>query len=173
MTDSITTTQLRFQRTLPAPVETVWRYLTDSDLRARWFMGGAIDARVGGRIEFVFDHDRLSDDDVPMPARFAGNHNKRWTEEIVRYEPPHVLAFTFGTGSDTISTFELEPTADGGTLLTLTHSGIDSRDRAINFGGGWTAHLDVLAARIRGEGVPDFWALHRAAEERVTAQLAD
>ncbi|MES2096737.1 MAG: SRPBCC family protein [Pseudomonadota bacterium] len=172
MTDIITATELRFERTLPAPVETVWRYLTDGDLRARWFMGGSIDARVGGKIEFVFDHDQLSDGDVPMPERFAANKGKSWTEDIVRIEPPHVLAFTFGVGSDTLATFELAPTADGGTLLTLVHSGIKNRDQAASFGGGWTSHLAVLDAKLSGGGVGDFWALHKACEQKVTAALA-
>jgi uncharacterized protein YndB with AHSA1/START domain len=172
MTDIITATELRFERTLPAPVETVWKYLTDSDLRARWFMGGSIDPRVGGKMEFVFDHDKLSDDDVPMPERFAANKAKRWTEDIVRIEPPHLLAFTFGVGSDTLATFELTATADGGTLLTLVHSGIKNRDQAANFGGGWTSHLAVLEAKLSGGGVPDFWALHKACEEKVATALA-
>lgn len=171
MTDVITASELRFERTLSAPVETVWKYLTDSELRARWFMGGSIDPRVGGKMEFVFDHDRLSDDDVPMPERFASNAGKRWTEDIVRFEPPYVLAFTFGVGSDTLATFELTPTADGGTLLTLVHSGIRNRDQAANFGGGWTSHLAVLEAKLNGGGVADFWALHKACEERVAAAL--
>jgi uncharacterized protein YndB with AHSA1/START domain len=173
MTDTITATELRFERTLPAPVETVWRYLTESDLRARWFMGGEIDPRVGGKMEFVFDHDRLSDDDVPMPERFAANHGKRWTEDIVRIEPPHILAFTFGVGSDTVATFELTPLDGGRTQLTLVHSGIKNRDQAANFGGGWTSHLAVLEAKLNGSGIANFWELHKASEARVAAGLAD
>jgi uncharacterized protein YndB with AHSA1/START domain len=173
MTDLITATELRFERTLTAPVETVWKYLTESSLRERWFMGGSIDARVGGKMEFVFDHDQLSDDDVPMPERFAAYKGKSWTEDIVRIEPPHLLAFTFGVGSDTVATFELTPTADGGTLLTLVHSGIKNRDQATDFGGGWTSHLAVLEAKLNGGGVQDFWALHQASEAKVAADLAD
>ena len=128
MTDTITATELRFERTLPAPVETVWTYLTDSAQRQRWFMAGAIDARVGGEIELVFDHDRLSDNDVPMPERFAGNVGRRWTETIVRYEPPHAIAYTFGSDASSIATFELRDAGDGKTLLTLVHSGIRNAD---------------------------------------------
>lgn len=172
MTDSITATELRFERLLPAPVETVWKYLTESELRQRWFMGGSIDARVGGEIEFVFDHDRLSDDDVPMPARFAGNAGRRWSEKLVRYEPPRVLAYTFGSDADSIATFELKDAGNGKTLLTLVHSGIKNRDQAANFGGGWASHLAVLEARLEGHGIPDFWALHREAESHAKAMLA-
>jgi uncharacterized protein YndB with AHSA1/START domain len=171
MTDTFTAHELRFERTLPAPIETVWRYLTDSEMRSRWFMGGAIDARVGGTIEFVFNHDRLSDNPGPMPERFVDNQGKRWTEDIVRIEPPYVLAYTFGVGSDTLATFELKDLGDGRTLLTLVHSGIKSPEQAANFGGGWTSHLAVLEAKLNGGGVADFWALHKACEDRAKAEL--
>jgi len=172
MTDTITATELRFERTLPAPVETVWKYLTDDALRQRWFMGGGIDGRVGGEIEFVFDHDQLSDGDVAMPERFAANKGKRWTEQITRYDPPHAIAYTFGVGSDTLATFELTDLGDGRTLLTLVHSGIKNPEQAANFGGGWGSHLDVLQARLEGRSVPDFWAIHKASEERAKVALA-
>jgi len=171
MTDTITAAELRFERTLPAPVETVWKYLTDADLRRRWFMGGSLDGRVGGEIEFVFDHDQLSDDDVPMPERYAANVGRRWTEQIVRYEPPHAIAYTFGSDASSIATFELADAGDGKTRLTLVHSGIKNADQAANFGGGWGSHLAVLEARLEGRGVPDFWALHRESEARAKAAL--
>jgi uncharacterized protein YndB with AHSA1/START domain len=166
MTDTLTATELRFERTLPASIEIVWKYLTDSDLRQRWFMAGSLDGRVGGDIEFIFDHDRLSDDDVPLPERFAGNAGRRWTEKVVRYEPPHAIAYTFGSNADSIATFELKDAGDGKTLLTLVHSGIKNPNDAANFGGGWLAHLTVLEARLNGDGVPDFWAIHKRAEDR-------
>lgn len=171
MTDTITATELRFERTLPAPVETVWKYLTETELRQRWFMGGALDGRVGGAIEFVFDHDQLSDDDVPMPERYAANRGRRWSETIVRYDPPHVIAYTFGSDASSIATFELKDAGDGRTLLTLVHSGIKNADQAANFGGGWASHLAVLEARLEGRGVPDFWAIHKVSEDRAKAAL--
>ena len=172
MTDTITSAELRFERLLPAPIETVWKYLTDSALRARWFMGGSIDPRPGGKIEFIFDHANLSDNDVPMPERFAANAGKRWTEDIVRIEPPHLLAFTFGVGSDTLATFELTPKGADKTLLVLVHSGIKNAEQAANFGGGWSSHLAVLEAKLNGGGVADFWALHKECEEKVRFALA-
>lgn len=171
MTDTITPTELRFERILPAPVDTVWKYLTDGELRQRWFMGGSLDGRVGGEIGFVFDHDRLSDDDVPMPEKYADKKGARWTETITRYEPPHAIAYTFGTNSDSVATFELADAGNGKTLLTLVHSRIPTADAAANFGGGWSSHLEVLEARLAGRRVPDFWALHKANEARVAGIL--
>ena len=83
--DTITTATLRFERLLDAPVEKVWRYLVDPELRARWFMGGPTELKVGG---------------------------------------------------------------------------------------GWHSHLAVLEKRIKGEAVPDFWALHAQAEQMVEKALA-
>jgi uncharacterized protein YndB with AHSA1/START domain len=37
---------IRLERMLDAPPQTVWRYLTEAELRGQWFMGGT-DARPG------------------------------------------------------------------------------------------------------------------------------
>ena len=61
---------IRLERTLEAPVETVWRYLTEASLRQQWFMGGT-DARPNSEFELLNDHDNLSTDDVPYPESYA------------------------------------------------------------------------------------------------------
>ena len=38
---------IRLERLLDAPVDKVWRYLTEAELRSQWFMGGT-DATAGG-----------------------------------------------------------------------------------------------------------------------------
>ena len=41
--------EIRIVRILPGPIERVWEYLTDPKKRARWFAGGSMEPRVGGK----------------------------------------------------------------------------------------------------------------------------
>ena len=123
MTDMITPQTLRFERLLDAPVDKAWRYLVDPELRARWFMAGPTDLKVGGGFGLTMDHDNLSDRQVPTPERYRPYIGKSREERMTRYEPPHGLA--------------------------------------------------VLERRIRGEAAPDFWALHRQAEQMVEKVLGN
>ena len=51
---------VRLERVLPGPIERVWKYLTDSDLRAKWLASGDMDLQVGGRTELRFRNSELS-----------------------------------------------------------------------------------------------------------------
>jgi uncharacterized protein YndB with AHSA1/START domain len=162
--DSISTQELRFERLLEAPIATVWRWLAEPELRARWFMADdGDDLRTGGRIGFAFAHERLSDGDVPTPEQYRAHVGSTWSETVTRCEPPHVLAFEWDGGAAGEVTITLSEAGER-TRLVLVHSGLRGRDDAINFGGGWRSHLAVLERRLRGEAVPDFWALHAEAE---------
>jgi uncharacterized protein YndB with AHSA1/START domain len=161
---------IRLERILEAPPETVWRYLTQADLRAQWFAGGT-DAIGEGPLELAFDHDNLSSDDVPCPAEYAGHKGAVNHEKILRFEPHRLLAYTFGEGRNGVATFELF--AEGGrTRLVLTHSGIQSPTGALGFGSGWNSHLLVLAEKLAGRSVRDFWAVHARSREEVAQALA-
>lgn len=161
---------LRMERMLDAPVATVWRYLNDGDLRRQWFAAGPIEQREGGELVLVFDHDNLSDGDVPYPEHYCRWKGAEARERIVEYDPPRVLAFTWDGGKEGVARFELFD-AQGRTRLVLTHSGISGPAPMANFGGGWHSHLAVLAARLAGRGVPDFWALHARSEAAVKSAL--
>lgn len=169
-TDKVTEHELRFERLLEAPVATVWQYLVDPELRGRWFMGGAIDPRVGGAMEMIMDHRNLSDGDVPTPEKYAPYVGNRWNERVERIEPPHLLAFSWEDGKAGTVTIELAGEGER-TRLVLTHTGLRGRDDATNFGGGWHSHLAVLEARLAGGGVPDFWALHAESEKAIKQTL--
>ena len=160
---------IRLERLLDAPVETVWRYLTEAELRSQWFMGGT-DARPDSEFELLNDHDNLSDDDVPYPADYAQYKGTSWHEKVVRFEPPRLLETTFQSGKNGRVTFELFPEGDR-TRLVLTHSGIESPSGFQDFGSGWNSHLTVLEERLAGRSVKDFWALHMQSREAVKQAL--
>jgi uncharacterized protein YndB with AHSA1/START domain len=160
---------IRLERLLDAPVDTVWRYLTEGDLRAQWFAGGS-DAVADGELDLVFDHDQLSADEVPYPAEYASHRGSVNHEKVVRFEPKRVFAFTFGEGRNGVATFELFPEADK-TRLVLTHSGIKSPTGGLDFGSGWSSHLAVLEEKLAGRSVRDFWALHARSREAVAKLL--
>lgn len=172
MHDTITAQELRFERTLDAPPEKVWEYLIDPELRASWFMGGPVEPRVGGKYWMTFDHDRLSDGDAPMPERYRANRGKQWFETITVFDPPRELAYSWDNGDAGTVSFKLTPAGEGKTLLVLHHTGLRGPADAKNFGGGWASHLAVLEARIKGERVENFWAIHAAAEAKAAAALA-
>lgn len=160
---------IRLERTLDASVETVWRYLTEADLRRDWFMGGS-DAAAGGEFQLLNDHDNLSDDPVPYPESYAPYKGKTWNEKVIRFEPPRLLETTFQGGQNGQVTFELFPEGDR-TRLVLTHSGIVSGTGAQDFGSGWNSHLTVLEERLAGRPVRNFWDLHARSREAVTKAL--
>ena len=160
---------IRLERLLEAPPEKVWRYLTEAELRGRWFMGGT-DATPGGEFELLVDHDNLSDDEVPYPESYAAYKGTVWTERVIRFQPLRLLETTFQGGKNGTVTYELFPEGER-TRLVLTHSGITSDTGAQDFGSGWNSHLTVLEERLAGRSVRDFWALHAKSREAVAEAL--
>jgi len=161
---------IRLERLLNAPAETVWRYLTEAELRRQWFMGGS-DARAGSEFELLVDHDNLSDDEVPYPESYAASKGVRFSEKVIRFEPPRLLETTFQGGKNGTVTYELHPEGER-TRLVLTHSGIASPVGAQDFGSGWNSHLTVLQERLAGRSVKNFWALHAQSREAVARALS-
>ena len=161
---------IRLERLLDASPETVWRYLTEAELRRQWFMCGT-DALPGGEFELVVDLDNLSDDaKVPYPESYSQFKGTVWTEKVLRFEPPRLLETTFQGGKNGTVTYELSPEGEK-TRLVLTHSGIVSGTGAQDFGTGWNSHLKVLQERLAGRGVKNFWALHAQSRDEVAKVL--
>jgi len=162
---------IRLERHLDAQPETVWKWLADPELRLQWFAGGT-KAEQPGPFDLQFDHDRLSADPVPYPEPYAKYKGAVSHLQILRIDPPRLLEFNWGGGKEGIVTIELAA-AGAGTHLVLTHRGISGPGPMADFGGGWTSHLDVLATKLAGGVVRDFWALHLQSIAAVKAQLGN
>jgi len=119
------------ERTFDAPVERVWKAMTDVEQMREWYFDlKQFRAEIGFEFEFVVEHE--------------GNryhHICRITEVI----PHKKLAYTWryqGHEGDSLVTFELSPAGDK-TRLKLTHTGLDSFPKTPafarkNFEQGWT-----------------------------------
>jgi uncharacterized protein YndB with AHSA1/START domain len=143
---------LKIQRLLPGPIERIWAYLTDSELRRRWLAAGMMEMKAGTSFEFVWRNDELSDPPGQRPAGFGEEH--RMKSEIVEIDPPRKLVFTWN-GSGNVS-FELEPKGKD-VLLTVIHRRLPDRATLLKVGAGWHMHLDVLVAQATGRKAPPFW----------------
>jgi uncharacterized protein YndB with AHSA1/START domain len=168
--DLIAPTALRFERRLTAPPQAVWHWLVEPALRARWFMTGRVEPRVGGALGMRIDADALSDGPTTVPERHRGDLLLDWAERITRYDPPHRLAFTWDGGAAGAVTIALAEDGDG-TRLVLDHAGLRGAADAHAFATGWLAHLAALERRLTSRPV-DFWALHDDAEAQAARVLA-
>ncbi len=155
-----TPAEVRLVRLLPGPIERVWDFIADPEKRARWFCGGLLDQKPGGKFEFAMRHKNLAPDETP-PPEYAHVQDPGVTFEgrVIQCEPPHLLVFTFG-GDDSVVTFDLKPEGDKVRLL-LTHraSGEDLKEVG-SFASGWHIHFAMLIALLEGARPPQFWGLY-------------
>ena len=155
------------QRQLAGPIERVWAYLTESDLRRQWLASGEMEAREGASFELTWRNDELTDPPGRKPEGFGEEHRMQST--ITAFDAPRHLAFTWGDGEVDIT---LEPKGNG-VLLTLVHRGISDHRNLLMIGAGWHMHLNVLVARAEGTQPEPFWdgwqRLHAEYAHRIPA----
>jgi uncharacterized protein YndB with AHSA1/START domain len=159
---------LTIKRLLPGPVERVWAYLTDSDLRRRWLAAGTMEMTVGAPFELVWRNDELNEGPSRRPAGFSEEH--RMASRITELDPPRRLAIAW-QGSGDVS-FDLEPKGDK-VLLTVIHTRLPDRATLLKVGAGWHMHHDILVARANGDQPAPFWEgwsrLHTEYDARLPA----
>src|SRR4029450_2353801 len=103
-------------------------------------VGGTVDARAGGVLHVI----------MPDAAAASGH--------FVEAAPPRRIVLTWGWEGNEIPvppgsslvTIELEP-AEGGTMVRLTHTGLQPADIRELHLSGWERYLDRLARRATGE----------------------
>jgi uncharacterized protein YndB with AHSA1/START domain len=124
---------------IDASPETVFEFFTDPVKAVRW-MGTAatLDPRPGGVYRVQIG-----------PYTAIG--------EFVDVDPPNHIAWTWGWENDGMSTPPASTTVemtltprDGGTLVTLVHSGLPSPESAEAHGHGWDQYMSRLAIAATG-----------------------
>ena len=145
-------TTLKIQRLLPGPVERIWAYLTDSELRRKWLAAGAMEMKVGSPFELTWRNGELSDPPGARPEGFPEQHSMQ--SRITELEPMRKLSIAWNNSGDV--TFELEPKGKG-VLLTVIHRRLPDRAMMTKVGAGWHMHLDTLVARASGTAPAPFW----------------
>ncbi len=124
---------VRFERTFPHPVDSVWAALTDPAQLQRWFPTTVQWSRLrpGAPISFEFADDRY-------PAMSG---------EVTDVQPSRRLAFTWG---DDELTFELEPRERDSACRLVLSVALDAADKAARDAAGWDDCLDGLEQVVDG-----------------------
>jgi uncharacterized protein YndB with AHSA1/START domain len=143
---------LKLDRVLPGPIERVWSYLTQSDLRRQWLAAGDMQLKAGATFEFVWRNDELMHPCGQRPAEFGAE--QRMQSRITEIDPPRKLCFTWA-GSGDVS-IELKPQGQK-VLMTVIHRRLPDRNMLIMVSAGWHTHLDVMAARLSNQAPAPFW----------------
>jgi uncharacterized protein YndB with AHSA1/START domain len=143
---------LVIERLLPGPASRIWTYLTDSEMRRKWLASGAMEEKAGTAFELVWRNDELTDPPGNRPDAFG--EEMRMTSRILEVQKDKRLVFTWGESGEVA--FDLRPEGEE-ILLTVTHRRISDRANLLMVGAGWHMHLDILAAKLRGEQAEPFW----------------
>jgi uncharacterized protein YndB with AHSA1/START domain len=132
--------ELVLTRLIAASPETVYSFFTDLDRWIAWQgVNGELDPTPGGALR------------IEMPA------GQRASGSFVELIPNRRVVFTWGWEGDappiapgtTTVVIELEP-AQRGTLLRLTHTGLDDQQALELHRAGWQRYLERLRTRAEG-----------------------
>jgi uncharacterized protein YndB with AHSA1/START domain len=135
---------------IDAPVDVVWRTITEPEQIARWFADRVeLDLRPGGSGLLVFERSATTSA-VTAPL------------VVEAVEPPHRFSFRWDhpekeaptAGNSVLVTFTLSPEGSERTRLRVAETGLEllgrTHDEQVRYAddhrGGWKVHLDRLVA---------------------------
>jgi uncharacterized protein YndB with AHSA1/START domain len=130
---------------LQAPVERVWRFLTDQEKLSLWLMeANLIDLEEGTRFAFT--------------AEPSGSWDGKIYCEITELIDLEHIAYTWNAndiGAETLVTFDLEPVRNG-TNLTLSHTNFETAAGGAEgrHSAGWHKALKALVASLEDTDEP-------------------
>ena len=143
---------LTIQRLLPGPIERVWAYLTESDLRRQWLAAGEMEMKVGAPFELVWRNDELTDP--------PGQRPRRLLRRAPDAEPDH-RARSAAQARHRLGRQRrrlLRAGAAGRRGAAHRDPSPPARPRhPAEVGAGWHMHLDILVARATGTEPEPFW----------------
>ena len=127
-------------RTFRAPIEDVWRSVTQSERMALWFGRWEGEAGPGKTVRLQLTHEK----DQP------------WSDVLIEEcEAPHRLAVAMKDNSGDWR-IELTLTQTGGTTELRFVQRLADRQLAGDVGPGWEYYLDMLVASREGKALPSF-----------------
>lgn len=160
---------IRFERTLPGPIERIWAYITESEKRGKWLASGNIELKVGGKVDLHFFHASLSSQQETIPDKYKSYEpGSGFSGTVIQCIVPELLTFTWGDGSEV--SFELKKQGEN-VLLILTHRHLKSTEARVSVASGWHTHLGILIARLEGNEPAGFWKVHSQLEKEYTELL--
>lgn len=129
-----------YQLYIKATPEQVWEAITKPEFTTKYFHGSYIDSTFEPGAPF---------------NGYSGDRSQHWVDgEVLESDPPRRLQHTWRSLYDPEQaaephsrvTWEIEPQADGTTLLTVVHDRLDTSPKtAASVGGtGWVAVLSGL-----------------------------
>ncbi|MCF0074239.1 SRPBCC domain-containing protein [Dyadobacter sp. CY261] len=143
---------IKHQFSFSHPVETVWEYLTNSELLASWLMKNDFKPAIGH--EFQFRTGPIA------PLNFDGIIYCK----VLDIVPLKHLSYSWNSGPgggeitlESVVNWNLEPT-ESGTTLHLEHSGFAKKENLDMYNGlllGWVEKLEKIANLLKAEKYGD------------------
>jgi uncharacterized protein YndB with AHSA1/START domain len=144
MSESDDRASIQLSWELDHPPSKVWRALTEPELVKKWLMQTDLQLRVGKRFEFRQEPSEWWDGIV---------HSEVLELEIEK-RISYAWKSTVGASKlDTVVTWTLEATPDGGTRLGLSHTGFVPKNKFAFQGAaqGWQQKINEGFARVLSE----------------------